>query len=77
VGAPAGTPRDVPAAEAPPAVAGVPLVRAGLRDHGLPPSLAIDAPLVERWLVGFVREELARRGFARASSGSRAASTRR
>ena len=36
---------------------------------GGPPPLAIDAPLVERWLVGFVRDELARRGFAKAVVG--------
>jgi NAD+ synthetase len=69
VGAPAGEPRDVPAAEAPAEVGGVPLLRAGLRDHGLPPSLAIDPALVERWLVAFIREELARRGFRRGIVG--------
>ncbi len=34
-----------------------------------PPSLAIDAPLVERWLVGFLRDELGRRGFSKAVVG--------
>jgi NAD+ synthetase len=38
-------------------------VRAPLPDHGVPPSLDIDAPMVEEWLVTFVRDELARRGF--------------
>ncbi len=36
---------------------------------GGPPPLAIDAPLVEQWLVGFIRGELARRGFTRALVG--------
>jgi NAD+ synthase (glutamine-hydrolysing) len=43
----------------------VPAVRPG----GGPPPLAIDAGLVERWLVHFVRDELARRGFSRAVVG--------
>jgi NAD+ synthase (glutamine-hydrolysing) len=36
---------------------------------GGPPPLVIDAPLVERWLTAFIREELARRGFSRAVIG--------
>ncbi|HTA73361.1 MAG TPA: NAD+ synthase [Gemmatimonadaceae bacterium] len=39
------------------------------RPSGGPPPLAIDAPLVERWLTTFVREELGRRGFQRAVVG--------
>jgi NAD+ synthetase len=39
------------------------------RPSGGPPPLAIDAPLLERWLTTFVREELARRGFERAVIG--------
>jgi NAD+ synthetase len=45
------------------------VVRAPLRDSGGPPPIEIDAPLVERWLVTFVRDELARRGFTRAVLG--------
>nr|MCU0649084.1 NAD+ synthase [Gemmatimonadaceae bacterium] len=37
--------------------------------HGGPAPLDIDAPLVADWLVGFLREEFARRGFARAVVG--------
>jgi NAD+ synthase (glutamine-hydrolysing) len=36
---------------------------------GGPPPLDIDAPLVERWLVGFVRDEMQRRNFSRAVVG--------
>ncbi len=36
---------------------------------GGPPPLAIDASLVESWLVHFIRDELARRGFAKAVVG--------
>jgi NAD+ synthetase len=34
-----------------------------------PPALTIDAPLLTEWLVGFLREEFARRGFTRAVVG--------
>jgi NAD+ synthetase len=37
--------------------------------HGLPPSLEIDAPLVEEWLVSFIRDEMGRRGFSHAVVG--------
>ena len=69
VGPPPDAARDVPAREAPPRVGGVPLLRAGVRDHGAPPPLAIDARLVERWLVAFIRDEMARRGFTRGIVG--------
>jgi NAD+ synthase (glutamine-hydrolysing) len=36
---------------------------------GGPPPLAIDAPLVERWLTTFIRDELTRRGFEKAVIG--------
>ena len=36
---------------------------------GGPPPLAIDPELVERWLVAFIRDELARRGFTKAVVG--------
>jgi NAD+ synthetase len=45
------------------------VVSAALRDAGGPPPVAIDAPMVERWLVTFIRDELARRGFTRAVLG--------
>jgi NAD+ synthase (glutamine-hydrolysing) len=39
------------------------------RPGGGPPGLEIDAPLVEQWLVQFIRDEFSRRGFARAVVG--------
>jgi len=45
------------------------VLRAALGDHGLPPSLDIDPALTERWLVEFIRDEFARRGFTRAVVG--------
>ena len=36
---------------------------------GGPPPLDLDAPLVEAWLVRFLRDEMARRGFTRAVVG--------
>jgi NAD+ synthase (glutamine-hydrolysing) len=39
------------------------------RPSGGPPPLAIDAPLVERWLTTFIRDELTRRGFEKAVIG--------
>ncbi|MFP5354000.1 MAG: NAD+ synthase [Gemmatimonadota bacterium] len=41
----------------------------GVEAAGGPPPLTIDAPLVETWLTGFVRDEMSRRGFARAVVG--------
>ena len=49
--------------------AGVEIKGDGCRPSGGPPPLTIDAPLVERWLTTFVREELARRGFRKAVIG--------
>jgi NAD+ synthetase len=40
-----------------------------VRPGGGPPGLEIDAPLVEQWLVQFIRDEFARRGFSRAVVG--------
>ncbi len=40
-----------------------------LRDHGGPPPLALDTNLTETWLVGFLREEFARRGYTKALVG--------
>jgi NAD+ synthase (glutamine-hydrolysing) len=50
-------------------VAPLPLVSGGERARGTPPSLEIDAPLVERWLTAFLRDEFARRGFTKAIIG--------
>ncbi|MFN4771528.1 MAG: NAD+ synthase [Gemmatimonas sp.] len=44
-------------------------MRHGLGDQGGPPSLLLDTELTESWLVGFLREELARRGFGKAVIG--------
>jgi NAD+ synthase (glutamine-hydrolysing) len=38
-------------------------------DHGGPASLDLDPALAEQWLVGFLKEEFARRGFTRAVVG--------
>ena len=45
------------------------VVRGGEVARGAPPPLEIDAGLVERWLVAFVRDEMRRRGFERAVVG--------
>jgi NAD+ synthetase len=47
----------------------IPVIRLGMRDHGGPPPLELDAELTERWLVGFLREEFSRRGFRKAVVG--------
>ncbi len=47
----------------------LPVVRHGMGEHGGPPSLRIDATMTEEWLVGFLREEMTRRGFGRAVVG--------
>lgn len=47
----------------------LPLVEGGDRSRGTPPPLAIDAALVEGWLVAFLRDEFARRGFTKAVVG--------
>ncbi|HEY0929268.1 MAG TPA: NAD+ synthase, partial [Gemmatimonas sp.] len=47
----------------------LPVIRHGMRDHGGPPPLAIDAELTEEWLTGFLREEMTRRGFGKAVIG--------
>ncbi len=39
------------------------------RDQGGPPPLELDGELAERWLVHFLRDELARRGFGKAVVG--------
>ena len=50
-------------------VAALPLVAVGDRSRGTPPPLEIDATLVEGWLVAFLRDEFARRGFTKAVVG--------
>jgi NAD+ synthetase len=47
----------------------LPLVVGGDRSRGTPPPLEIDAALVEAWLVAFLRDEFARRGFTKAVVG--------
>ncbi|MFN5582016.1 NAD+ synthase [Gemmatimonas sp.] len=40
-----------------------------MRDHGGPPPLGLDPELTEDWLIGFLREEMARRGYGKAVIG--------
>ena len=47
----------------------LPVVHGGEIARGMPPSLEIDARLVEGWLVAFLRDEFARRGFQQAIVG--------
>ncbi|MBY0488394.1 MAG: NAD+ synthase [Gemmatimonadaceae bacterium] len=47
----------------------LPVIRQGLKDHGGPPPLALDAELAEEWLTGFLHDEMTRRGFGRAVIG--------
>jgi NAD+ synthetase len=47
----------------------IPITRIALADHGLPPSLEVDPAMLERWLVGFLRDELTRRGFRKVVVG--------
>jgi NAD+ synthetase len=53
----------------PPRTPAIAVTTVPLRDHGGPPPLAIDPALATDWLVGFLREEFARRGFTRALLG--------
>jgi NAD+ synthase (glutamine-hydrolysing) len=48
---------------------GVPVTRVALVDNGTPPPLEIDGPMTEQWLVTFLQDEFARRGFTRAVVG--------
>ncbi|MCE9600902.1 MAG: NAD+ synthase [Gemmatimonadetes bacterium] len=45
------------------------VVSGGSAARGTPPSLEIDAALVEQWLVAFLRDEFSRRGFTKAIVG--------
>ena len=47
----------------------LPVVEGGAVARGLPPTLDVDAALVERWLVAFLRDEFTRRGFTKAIVG--------
>lgn len=72
-------PRVVPRVAPPPAesarptvahpTGGLPVVIPANDGRAAPPTLDIDPPLVERWLVQFLRDEFARRGFAKAIIG--------
>lgn len=61
--------RGKPANATAPAPAPLPLVAAAGATLAQPPSLEVDAALVERWLVTFIRDEFARRGFTKAVLG--------
>ena len=45
------------------------VVQGGETARGAPPPLDINGPLVEQWLVAFIRDEMRRRGFERAVVG--------
>jgi NAD+ synthetase len=65
-----GGPPDQPGgARHDPRPTGFVVVQVAPIDHGLPAPLEIDGPLVEAWLVNFIRDELGRRGFSRAVVG--------
>ena len=63
VAAKQGAPKRAPVGEP------LPLVAPTARSLGMPPSLDIDSALMERWLVAFIRDEFARRGFTKAVIG--------
>jgi NAD+ synthetase len=67
-------PRDAPPSAAPvtaaaPAAEVMPVVFAPGNGRGAPPPLTIDPELTTRWLAGFIRDEMDRRGFADAVIG--------
>jgi NAD+ synthase (glutamine-hydrolysing) len=47
----------------------IPALHVARDAHGCPPSLDIDPAMVEEWLVRFLRDEMGRRGFAKAVVG--------
>jgi NAD+ synthetase len=57
----------IPLTAVPTAASGSPNGSAGI--SGGPAPLEINAPLVEQWLVQFIRDEMARRGFTKAVIG--------
>ncbi len=67
-GRPAGAPVPRPGAAQAPAGAS-PAGGTAPCQAGGPAPLAIDGPLLERWLVQFIRDEFGRRGFSRAVVG--------
>ncbi len=62
----AGTPAGNGAATA---QGDLPVVTGPTRGRGAPPTLSVDAELTERWLTGFIRDEMSRRGFTDAVIG--------
>ncbi|AHG91990.1 NH(3)-dependent NAD(+) synthetase [Gemmatirosa kalamazoonensis] len=48
---------------------GIPVTHVRLVDNGTPPPLDVDGPMTERWLVTFLQDEFARRGFNKAVVG--------
>jgi NAD+ synthetase len=60
---------DAPAAPAAKTAAGVTNANVHAGISGTPAPLDINAPLVEQWLVQFIRDEMARRGFTKAVIG--------
>lgn len=66
--APGGTGAEAPSARAG-AEGALPVVTPPNGGKASPPPLDLDAPLVERWLVQFLRDEFARRGFTKAVIG--------
>lgn len=47
----------------------IPALHVPQHAHGQPPALDIDPPMVEEWLVRFIRDEMQRRQFAKAVIG--------
>ena len=47
----------------------LPVITLPAAQHGTPASLSIEPVLTERWLVQFIRDEMARRGFTKAVVG--------
>ncbi len=58
-----------PRAAASPEGTGLPVVVPADGGRAAPPPLMLDAPMVERWLVQFLRDEMGRRGFTKAIVG--------
>ena len=52
-----------------PSGAAWPVVSLPPQEHGTPPSLSVDAAMLEAWLTRFLRDEFARRGFTKAVVG--------
>jgi NAD+ synthase (glutamine-hydrolysing) len=61
--------RPEPHPLAAPAINSLPIIRVAAGEHGLPAPLEIDGPMVERWLIAFIRDEMRRRGFDHAVVG--------